>query len=416
MQDFCQSAENIFNHERRRIELFSAIQKDGEILYLFPRHSRSWLQEKKKKEKFYCPECKEQVVLKLGKHRIEHFAHQQGAQCTESYERESDYHMNGKLQLYQWLEEKKLNPVLEPYYPAIHQRPDVAFIHGHQAYALEFQCSVIPLGLMEKRTKQYRRVHSSALWILGGKNINRKGERKVALTNFDYYFASKSPAGSWFIPAYCPASKIFILLNNLTPITTKNAFANLSIIPLHQFTLNSLFAPLHKQPFSSEEWKREIRSQKLNMQMRGIQPKELLQELYSLGLNISLLPPFIGIPVPSAILLESPPLIWQTYLFIDHLFSREAGDMITVNDIFQTFVRRLDKGMLYTRLLPLAPNYSHLAPLIEYLHVLEKVQVLESINANTFRILQKVKAPEHVVMQQKIEEQFYKQYHVVLFS
>jgi hypothetical protein len=97
------------------------------------------------------------------------------------------------------------------------------------------------------------------------------------------------------------------------------------------------------------------------------------------------------------------------------LFSREAGDMITVNDIFQSFVRRLDKGMLHTRLLPLAPNYSHLAPLIDYLHVLEKVQVLESINTNTFRILQKVKVPEQVVMQQKIEEQFYTQYHVSLF-
>ncbi|MBB6443550.1 competence protein CoiA [Bacillus benzoevorans] len=395
--------------------MFSAVQKDGKTLYLFPRHSRKWLQEKKQNEEFFCPECKEKVVLKLGRQRMEHFAHQKGTHCTEGFERESDYHMSGKLQLYQWLEEKKLNPVLEPYYPSIRQRPDVAFFHEQKSYALEFQCSAIPPDLMEKRTKQYRRIQSSVLWILGGKNINRKGERKVALTNFDYFFAAKSPAGSWFIPAYCPAAKIFILLNNLTPITTKNAFANLSIIPFHQFTLERLFAPSHKYSFSSEEWKREIRSQKLNLQMRCRKPHDLVHELYSLGLNISLLPPFIGIPVRSAILLESPPLIWQTYLFMDHLFSRKAGEIFTVNDIFHGFARRLDEGMLHARILPLASDYSQLTPIMEYLHVLEKVRVLESLNTNTFKLIQKVEVPDHVVRQQNLEEQFYKQYEKMLF-
>lgn len=395
--------------------MFSAVQKNGETCFLYPRHSRKWLEEKKKNEEFYCPECKEKVVLKLGKQRIEHFAHQKGSQCTESYERESDYHMKGKLQLYQWLEEQKLTPVLEPYYPSIRQRPDVAFIQKHQKYALEFQCSVIPSELIEKRTRQYQRIQSSALWILGGKNIKRKGERKVALTNFDYFFATKNPAGSWFIPAYCPASQIFILIYNLTPITAKNAFANLSIIPLRQLTIGSLLALPHKQPCSSEEWRREVRNQKLNIQMRGNHLHILLQEFYSLGLNLSLLPPFIGIPVPSAILLESPPLIWQSYLFIDHLFRRKTGEIITVNNIFQSFTKRQEKGMLHARVLPLAPNYSHLSPMIEFLQVLEKVQVVERINSHTFKIQQQIKLPELVVVQQKLEEQFYKQYSQWLF-
>ena len=67
--------------------------------------------------------------MKLGSQRIEHFAHQKDSQCTESYERESDYHINGKLQLFQWLEMQNLSPVLEPYYQSIRQRPDIGFTY-----------------------------------------------------------------------------------------------------------------------------------------------------------------------------------------------------------------------------------------------------------------------------------------------
>lgn len=396
--------------------MFSAVQKDGEIFCLFPRHSRKVLLEKRKNEEFYCSECKEKVIMKLGSQRIEHFSHQKDSNCTESYERESDYHINGKLQLYQWLEMQNLSPVLEPYYQSIQQRPDVGFTYHLKPYALEFQCSAIPLELMERRTKQYRKIQTSVLWFLGGKHIKQKGERKVALTNFDYYFLSKSPSGSWYVPAYCPTSKIFIILHKLSPISTKNAFAHLSIIPLHRFTLESLTVKTNHLPFSGAEWKREIQSQKLNIQMRGFQQyHHLLKALYLSGLNITLLPSFIGLPVPSAVLMESPPLIWQTYFFIDQLFNRKTGEAITINDIFQGYVKRIDQGFLKERPLPLAPSCSHLAPIIEYLHVLEKVQILERLNANTFRIIQKVEIAGHIGQQQKLEDLFYHQYEDFLF-
>lgn len=409
--------ENVLEHERRRMVLFSAVQKNGEIFCLFPRQSRKVLQEIRKNEEFYCPECKEKVVMKLGSQRIEHFSHQKGSNCTESYEGESDYHINGKLQLHQWLDRQNLCPVLEPYYQSIQQRPDVGFTYHLKPYALEFQCSAIPLELMKKRTKQYRKIQTSVLWFLGGKHIKQKGERKVALTNFDYYFLSKSPSGSWYIPAYCPASKIFIILHKLSPISTKNAFAHLSIIPLQQFTLENLSVKTRHLPFSSMEWKREIQYQKLNIQMRGFRQYHLLlKELYLSGLNITLLPPFIGLPVPSAVLMESPPLIWQSYFFIDQIFNREAGEIITINDIFQGYVKRIDQGVLKERPLPLVPNCSCLAPIIEYLHILEKVQIIETLNTNTFRIKQTTEIPKHIGQQQKLEDLFYHQYEDMLFD
>ena len=87
---------------------------------------------------------------------MEHFAHQKGSLCVESYERESEYHLAGKLQLFQWLNNQKLCPELEPFYPSIRQRPDIGVPYDKKNYALEFQCSAIPPELMIKRTKGYQ--------------------------------------------------------------------------------------------------------------------------------------------------------------------------------------------------------------------------------------------------------------------
>lgn len=394
--------------------MFSAIQKDGKLFSLFPRHSRDKLKEKKKHEEFICPECLDKVILKLGTRRMEHFAHQKNSQCSESYESESDYHLNGKLQLYEWLENKQLKPLLEPYYSSIRQRPDIAFMYQDQQYALEFQCSPIPHELMNKRTKRYHQMHAPVIWILGGKNINRKGERKVSLTNFDYLFASKSPSGSWYLPAYCPSSKIFILLNNLSPVSTRKAFADFSIIPLSKFQLQNLFNCPEKSPFTCQEWKKEIQQQKWNLQFRGGLQNDLLKDLYESGLNLSLLPPLIGIPVCDAPMIESPPLVWQAYLFLDHLYNREVGTIITVNDIFQKYVIHHEKGRIKERVLPLTANYSRLLPLIQYFQKLVHLGLLEALNTYTFRLKERVYVPEHPVMQQKLEEQFYQRFGDVL--
>ena len=107
--------------------------------------------------------------------------HQKGSLCVESYERESEYHLAGKLQLYQWLENQKLCPELEPFYQSIRQRPDIGVSVNQKNFALEFQCSTIPPELLLKRTKYYQAKGVTPVWIMGGKNIKRKGEKKVSL-------------------------------------------------------------------------------------------------------------------------------------------------------------------------------------------------------------------------------------------
>jgi competence protein CoiA len=402
-------------HEKEALFLLSAMRKNGELFQLYPRLSREMLREEKEKEEFYCPECKEKVIMKMGMQRMEHFAHRKGSQCIESYERESSYHLQGKLHLFQWLQSQKLNPVLEPYFKSIQQRPDISFSSEFKPFAIEYQCSTIPPELMIKRTKHYQKINCTPLWILGGKNIKRKGEKKVSLTNFEYLFVSKSSSGSWYLPAYCPESKIFILLSDLSPISSKNALSHISIIPYQKFSFRMLSEIPNDGSLSSEVWKKEMQNQKLNY-LRQYHHNEFLRELYKVRLNISLLPPYIGLPVPNALFIETAPLIWQSYLFIDQIINKNAGERITFNNIYKSFLKRVDKKQIKLRTLPLVPNRSCIAPLSEYLHLLVDLNILQSINTNTFVMRQKAMIPEHFVQQQEIEDQFYKEYGKKLFK
>jgi competence protein CoiA len=396
--------------------MLTAMRKDGTPFHLLPRRSKEVLCYERKKEAFYCPECKEQVLLKVGTHRIEHFAHRTGSLCVESYERESDYHLNGKLQLLHWLETQHFHPELEPFYSSIRQRPDIGVSVCNQSYVLEFQCSIIPPELMLKRTKQYILKSYKPIWIIGGKNIKRKGEKKVSLSKFDYLFLTKDLSGSWNLPAYCSTSKKFILLKNVTPITSKNALAHISVMPIQQFSFHELLHPSVTLSFTRDEWKREIRTQKVNFHLQGFQQNDFLKELYQCALNASLLPPIIGLPLPNAPIIETAPLIWQAYFFIDHFYKRKEAEIITFGEVYRRFMNRVHKKQIKLRHLPLAPNSNPTIPLSEYLHLLVQLDVLEKVNCNTFRIRKEVVTAEHFVYQQQVEDDFYKNYGSVFWN
>lgn len=393
--------------------MFTALRENGTIIYLFPRLPRSELMKERESGKFFCPECKEELMLKMGSVKVEHFAHMRGSSCVDSYEKESEYHLNGKLQLLNWLEGQKLNPKMEPYYKSIRQRPDIGINQGNTNYVLEFQCSTIPPDLMIKRTKNYRRNNYFPIWLLGGKNIKRKGQNKVSLSNFDYLFLSKTTSGSWYLPAYCSSTHQFILLTNITPIGTRNVLAHLSIIPSHHHSFRKLLEPDTYPFFSPEVWRKEVHSLKENLLIHG-NHSPYLKELYNCSMNISLLPPFIGLPVTHAPIIETAPLIWQSYIFIDHF--KNDKDIITFGEVYRSFMKRVSKKQIVLRPLPLVQNLTPTIPLFEFLQKMVQLDVLEIVNQNTYNIKKKVELPEHIIQQQVMEKRFYTDYGDCLFS
>ncbi|WP_158318779.1 competence protein CoiA [Robertmurraya kyonggiensis] len=216
--------------------------KSGETISLAEKYSRNQLEAMRKKEEFYCRSCSEKMILKIGTQRIPHFAHEKGSECTE-YDRESEYHMSGKIKLFEWLEIQGLSPEMECYYPPIKQRADIAFTYEEKTYCIEFQCSTISAEVFRRRTEGYRKLLLHPIWILGGKNINRKQTHKLSLTNFHYLFLKETANREVYLPAYCPQTNQFIRLENLISLSTRMAYASILCKPLEKLTVQDLIEP-----------------------------------------------------------------------------------------------------------------------------------------------------------------------------
>ena len=64
-----------------------AIDKDGKRVHI---------DDANKTEKYYCPSCKSELILKRGEERIHHFAHRKCDECKDSWHYDmTDWH-------YQW--------------------------------------------------------------------------------------------------------------------------------------------------------------------------------------------------------------------------------------------------------------------------------------------------------------------------
>ncbi|UZN00931.1 competence protein CoiA family protein [Lysinibacillus sp. MHQ-1] len=73
-----------------------------------------------------------------------HFAHHTQNQCSKFFaEGESKLHLQGKIQLFEWLQKLRLKVELEPYLTELSQRPDLLVAFDNNNFALEFQCSPI---------------------------------------------------------------------------------------------------------------------------------------------------------------------------------------------------------------------------------------------------------------------------------
>ena len=114
---------------------------------------------------FFCPMCREPLILKHGKKVVAHFAHWPGADCDYAGEGESEEHRLIKREIYQTL----LNAPgvtdvrLERYLQEV--RPDVSFVFHGQLVALEIQLSQLAPEQIKQRTIAYARKNIAVLWM-----------------------------------------------------------------------------------------------------------------------------------------------------------------------------------------------------------------------------------------------------------
>ncbi|MGE6769961.1 competence protein CoiA, partial [Bacillus velezensis] len=104
--------------------MFSAVTADGRLIQLAGSYSKEKAAELRKKS-WFCPVCKSELDIKLGREKLPHFAHKKSRLCPGESEPESEYHLEGKRQLFLWLKTQGCSVSLEPYLTSAGQRPDL---------------------------------------------------------------------------------------------------------------------------------------------------------------------------------------------------------------------------------------------------------------------------------------------------
>jgi competence protein CoiA len=121
--------------------------------------------ESKANGPFACLQCQEEVVLKSGRNRVNHFAHANPIACKFA-EGESELHRKCKMEIFEALRQSPAvrDAALER--PLGENRPDVsAYINGVPV-AIEVQISSLSLDTIMRRTIDYFRKGIAVLWLL----------------------------------------------------------------------------------------------------------------------------------------------------------------------------------------------------------------------------------------------------------
>lgn len=121
--------------------------------------------EKSRNGPFACLQCNEQVILKTGRLRVNHFAHVNSIACKFA-EGESEKHRRCKLEIFLALRNTPgvENVALE--LPLEEVRPDVCATIKGVPVAIEVQISSLSVETIMRRTIDYHRKGIYVLWLL----------------------------------------------------------------------------------------------------------------------------------------------------------------------------------------------------------------------------------------------------------
>lgn len=345
-----------------------------------------------RKEKFYCPQCLEKVMIRAGPKTIPHFAHHRHSNCS-SHKGESEYHETGKLILFQWLKQQRLHVQLEAFLPEIKQIPDILVTINNKRIAIEFQCSKIRVSDIIQRNKGYEKLKIIPIWILGEKLLKRINSEQFKVDFFSTHFIhrfAKSTHTSLFY--FCPHTKQIQILKNIYFYNQNRVFASLKINKLFSTVFIELFH--EKSQFNNSLltfWLKEKQRFRLYFRSQSNRYQQKWQNwLYEKGLFIENLPPYVYLPISSQFLFKVPLWQWQSELIINFIKPLRIGDIFT----FETLENYFKRYMYDEKQFPLFKNSQH--PIEEYLQYLIIIQLIGECHDNHFKKKSHVKFYRHI--------------------
>src|SRR5690625_1059778 len=215
---------------------------------------------------FYCPTCRNPVMVRSGPQVIPHFAHYSQSDCPSFRRGEGPYHEKGKLLLYNWLKHQRLNVTLEKYIKEIDQQPDLYVQINQTKIAIEFQCSRIRLRDIQKRTSGYISAKIIPIWILGANVFERKSNYHLKIDQFTLQFIHQfSPQMPIKLFYFCPESLKILVFEDTYVTGRGRAIGNLQFYQLPKLKFTQLFK---ENPFSKKVLYNLWKSEKKNFRLQ----------------------------------------------------------------------------------------------------------------------------------------------------
>ncbi|MFD2617097.1 competence protein CoiA [Terrilactibacillus laevilacticus] len=371
-----------------------ALTSKGQVISLvMPLYTPEFLHSLRKLTEFYCPVCKQKVILKLGQKKIWHFAHHYHFPCTlTQYEAESERHLKGKKELFTWFETYHQAPILEHYLPELHQRPDLYL--PQKRVAIEYQCSNMPLEVIKRRIRGYHQEKLANVWILGENRLKRKG-LKTKLSQMDLMMMhdqsifrnlNQSPFVSPYkLLFFNPSSKIFTYIHHIIPLTPTQFISERKDIKMSHINPNHLFTmPLSHSPKPlANEWNKHKQRERLIPHKYTSQTEHYLRTLcYKKNRVYYQFPSFIGLPHYSYIRLETSPVHWQYWIFLRYINNAKPYARLSIKRMIKEIKYYIQKGILRERKNIFAPSLEFAIKI--YLNQLCYLRVLYKIDKDFF--------------------------------
>lgn len=298
-----------------------AMTEQQQLFHLTSKLPPDELQRLKKQQSFFCPQCKEQLLLKAGQIKIPHFAHRKNSECDSLFsEGESAVHLLGKQHLFQQFSNLRLSPVLEPYLPQLQQRPDLLITYKDRQYAIEFQCSPIAHASFHRRTNGYLNAKITPVWILHTpEKFKNPGIIKISINHTNAQFIQQYKKQKFLI-TYDVKSETFYYLSNLIHLHKLQYFAVVKPLPLSQQRFPLLVPEKVRKPqfnlLLKNFWKyrEHYIYSRLLLSKKGVNDR-FFRAIYELRLTMTDLPIFLGIPVCNTHAFNRFCIEWQIGFF-----------------------------------------------------------------------------------------------------
>lgn len=328
--------------------ILTACSEEGRLIILSPELERHELRKWRQTRKFYCPQCKGPVQLKVGDIVIPHFAHRKDAACSASFsEGESQRHLSGKRLLYQLLINNKQEVELEPMLNRISQRPDLLVKTQQMEFPIEFQCSTIPIDLLEQRTEGYRRVGMNPIWILHTPakfTSIPEGVGIFQFSKFQEWFIVNTPPEGNVLLTFNPHNKTFHYFSSLLHVAGQRYIGMHRILPLRfqQFPFARPKAPTNNELKKYDNLYKSQRQKELQTRIllnrKGIKDP-FLRSCYEMKMLPTQLPSWLGVPVPGNEAFREADVEWQ-FRFVHFLKQNEIPFTNITPYTIERFVRK----------------------------------------------------------------------------